>query len=189
MGVRQNRSHTQKHQHSKEHAQLLDSAMARQPCRSTAVLPGLEHVFVYGTLKRGQCRQDCWPKVPRLVRGAWTLGQLVDLGPYPALLEGEDRVWGELWSFDSCDITDVHNALDRVEVTNQPGIPNEYDRIKVLVTLGEDEGDTVIASTYRFSNHQDAAKAKLLQPSEIINGYRYVVWPIRPVASDCHKIS
>ncbi len=142
----------------------------------------LEHVFVYGTLKRGQCRQTCWPKTPRLIRGAWTRGELIDLGPYPALLAGADRVWGELWSFDAEVIHIVHRTLDRIEVTNQPGIPNLYDRVHVTVTLAA--GEELIASTYRFANCDQAARAQPLQPSIRINDQLYVVWPSTSVVSD-----
>ena len=89
---------------------------------------------------------------------------------------------GELWSFAAEDIALVLAVLDQVEVTNQPGVPNEYDRVQVRVTLGD--GNTVIASTYRYSRREDALRAKLLQPTEIIDGYHYVVWPSRPQAVD-----
>ncbi len=135
----------------------------------------LEHVFVYGTLKRGQCRANCWPKTPRSIRDAWTFGKLIDLGPYPALLVGSDRVWGELWSFEAEEIPIVHRALDIIEVTNQPGVPNEYDRVRVLVTLAD--GEQVLASSYRYAGRDQAAQAKHLQPFQTINDQLYVAWP------------
>lgn len=161
--------------------------MGRQPSNFRASLSEFEHVFVYGTLKRGQSRETCWPKPPQLIQDAWTLGKLIDLGPYPALLAGGDRVLGELWSFTREDIAQVFTVLDQVEVTNQPGIPNEYDRVQVRVTLGD--GNSVMASTYRYSSSEDAARARLLQlseiqPTEIVDGHSYVVWPSRSLAVD-----
>lgn len=146
----------------------------------------LQHVFVYGTLKRGQCRQACWPVAPALISQGWVLGQLVDLGPYPALLEGTDRVLGELWSFEAHLIEAVHRILDEIEVYNQPGLPDEYQRVRVAVqlhTAGEQPEmmphaeEPVWADTYRFVGLQSADQARCMPPSLTINGASYVVWP------------
>ena len=140
--------------------------------------PIMGHVFVYGTLKRGQCREHCWPVRPLDVRPAWIRGRLIDLGAYPALLDGDQRVWGEVWSFDQRDLPEVHAALDRVEVTNQPGVPNEYDRVAVTVFLAE--GDASLeASTYRFADQALAARIQPLPASLAVGTQRYVVWPRR----------
>ncbi len=135
----------------------------------------LEHVFVYGTLKRGECREACWPRVAVSIEPAWVLGVLINLGPYPALLVGNERVLGELWSFRPQDIAVVFEQLDRVEGTNQPGLPNEYDRVCVVAT-GQTLGE-VSASTYRYANLQQAAKFTALAASHVIDGQAYVKWP------------
>ncbi len=67
-------------------------------------LESINAVFVYGTLKTGQCRESCWPRKPLEVRRAWTLGALYDTGPYPALFAGEDMVAGQVWIFDADDM-------------------------------------------------------------------------------------
>jgi len=133
------------------------------------------HIFVYGTLKRGQCREKCWPAPPLQICSAWTMGKLIDLGPYPALLDGADRVFGEVWSFDSLDIARVREELDEVEVTNQPGIPNEYDRVPVLVQLFD--GTEVTAECYRYVSRSSAVRRTPMAPSLWIQNHRYVVWP------------
>jgi gamma-glutamylcyclotransferase (GGCT)/AIG2-like uncharacterized protein YtfP len=69
-------------------------------------------VFVYGTLKRGQVRERSWPRQPLAVEPAWTLGRLFDLGPYPGLLAGTDRVLGELWRFAAEDLPETLRVLD-----------------------------------------------------------------------------
>lgn len=46
-------------------------------------------LFVYGTLKRGQCRETMWPRPPVSVRPAFIRGRLYDLGPYPAIWCGD----------------------------------------------------------------------------------------------------
>ncbi len=131
-------------------------------------------VFVYGTLKRGQCREHCWPRHPLRVQPAWTLGELFDLGPYPALLDGQDRVLGELWSFAMDDISAVLTALDRVEGTNQPGSNNEYDRVDVVVNL--EDGSEVVACTYQFADSAAARHHKLLVPQMHSDGSSYARW-------------
>lgn len=135
----------------------------------------LEHIFVYGTLKRGECREGCWPRIAANIRPAWTSGSLVDLGPYPALIAGHDHVRGELWSFHPADVEAVLHRLDQVEVTDQPGLVNEYDRIRVTVTL--DDGQTESAYAYRFSEQQPLPAVRRLTPNMHFNGQAFVVWP------------
>lgn len=144
----------------------------------------LEHVFVYGTLKRGQCREDCWPTTPVSVEVAWTRGRLFDLGPYPGLLVGSDRVLGELWSFKADDMPAVLEVLDRVEGTNQAGESNEYDRVLVAVTRGSHA--EVLASTYRYADSSVAQRLEPVRPStrRSVDGLAYVQWPnASPVAA------
>jgi gamma-glutamylcyclotransferase (GGCT)/AIG2-like uncharacterized protein YtfP len=76
---------------------------------------GVAAVFVYGTLKRGQVRERCWPRKPLDVAPATVGGRLYDLGPYPALASGSDRVTGELWRFAAEDIVATLAALDEIE--------------------------------------------------------------------------
>jgi gamma-glutamylcyclotransferase (GGCT)/AIG2-like uncharacterized protein YtfP len=72
-------------------------------------------IFVYGTLKRGEVRERCWTASPIAVEPATVRGALYDLGPYPALVEGDDTVAGELWQIASADMHATLVALDRVE--------------------------------------------------------------------------
>ncbi len=135
----------------------------------------LEHVFVYGTLKRGQCREYCWPSPPVSVQPAWTLGSLFDLGPYPGLLVGSDRVLGELWSFHTDDMRIVLAVLDRIEGTNQVGEINEYERVRVAVTCWNQA--ELLASTYRYADHSVARQLAPVRPSCCVDGQAYVQWP------------
>lgn len=139
-------------------------------------LQTLKHVFVYGTLKRGQCRERCWPAKPVVIHPAWTFGKLVDLGPYPALLPGTDRVLGELWSLKADDFGQVLKVLDQVEVTNQPGVANEYDRVLIEVALLA-SGRKLVASTYRFADVVSAAKYRTVLAATNFDGQLYAVWP------------
>jgi len=47
-------------------------------------------IFVYGTLMRGQQRESMWTKVPEQILPACARARLYDLGPFPAIVAGED---------------------------------------------------------------------------------------------------
>ncbi len=91
--------------------------------------------FVYGTLCLGQCREKCWPLTPLSVHPAWVEGTLFGREDYPALRPGNQRVGGECWFFAKRDAERVTTVLDEIEVTNQPGHPNLYDRVELRANL------------------------------------------------------
>lgn len=91
----------------------------------------ITQVFVYGTLKRGQCRDSLWPRHPIEVIPAITRGTLYDREDYPAMTEGQDLVVGECWRFNEQDIPPVLETLDAIEGTNQAGAPDLYHRVEV----------------------------------------------------------
>lgn len=72
-------------------------------------------LFVYGTLQRGQCREACWPRPPEKIDMAVGSGRLHDLGLFPALVEGNDRIGGELWHIRPEHIGETLSVLDGVE--------------------------------------------------------------------------
>jgi gamma-glutamylcyclotransferase (GGCT)/AIG2-like uncharacterized protein YtfP len=72
-------------------------------------------IFVYGTLKRGQVREACWPTKPLHVVPAVVCAELYDLGPHPAMIPGSDRIAGELWQFVVEDMAETLAVLDEVE--------------------------------------------------------------------------
>lgn len=134
------------------------------------------HIFVYGTLKRGQCREECWPLPPIGVVAAWTLGAVYDLGPYPAMIAGKARIAGQLWTYSESQIDEVRKMLDCIEVTNQPGYPNEYDRVEIEVNLLD--GSKLLAETYLFSRPAELTKIARLVPSSLVYEHaEYVIWP------------
>ncbi|MCI0359106.1 MAG: gamma-glutamylcyclotransferase [Planctomycetaceae bacterium] len=115
-------------------------------------------IFVYGTLQRGQVRERCWPRTPIAVEPATVRGALFDLGPYPALVEGDDTVAGELWRFALEDMPATLSALDAVE-----GFAGREDDLyrRVIVTCTAATG-VANAWTYRL------ARASLLQSARRI---------------------
>jgi gamma-glutamylcyclotransferase (GGCT)/AIG2-like uncharacterized protein YtfP len=138
------------------------------------------HFFVYGTLKRGQCRERCWPLSPQSVRVAWTYGELYDTGPYPAMFRGTDRVLGELWSFPSIDADIVFEVLDQIEGTNQGTTRNEYDRELVDVFLLEtpvEPHEALLANVYIFARPELIPTFKRVKPSRLIDGRPVSEWP------------
>ena len=122
-------------------------------------------VFVYGTLKRGECRESCWPRAPLRVEAAATKGQLYDLGPYPALCPGAGTVAGEVWTFAPRDMPATRAALDEIE--DHYGEPDDaYTRRVVdcrLAAGGPGEHKTIRAYAYFYSRAtEDLSSARQL---------------------------
>jgi len=116
----------------------------------------VEHlpIFVYGTLQRGECRATLWPCVPTRVETAFTRGRLFDLGPYPALLPGEDLVRGELWHVAKADFPRTTHTLDAIEGYLQPDQPDWYVRKTTDCYPGEPSAadSTTRAWVYYFAS-------------------------------------
>jgi len=126
-------------------------------------------VFVYGTLKRGQSRETCWPRKPTSVESATVRGELYDLGPYPGLIEGGDVVAGELWRFAAEDMQATFETLDEIE-----GIfgreDDEYRRVIVECFLGEQK---FIGWTYHYARRATLTSARRIAP----NRHGICEWP------------
>lgn len=144
----------------------------------------IRQFFVYGTLKRGECRASMWPRVPQAVRPAFVRGALFDLGPYPALWcgdapvddesAGEDPDWdwieGEVWTIAAEDMAETVRRLDQIEETDQPGCTNEYDRILVRAHEGPGSDASTLAFAYQYSTGQrlpDAIRVRGRGPQRI----------------------
>ncbi|MFK7736160.1 MAG: gamma-glutamylcyclotransferase [Pirellulaceae bacterium] len=136
----------------------------------------MEHVFVYGTLKAGQIRERNWPIAPLQICKAWTLGRLYDTGAYPALIDGEDRVAGQLWSFEDSKISQTLQVLDQIEGTNQPGQANDYDRVRRPVWL-IDTGEAIEAQFYLFALLELLPRLDYLSPKLKVGDGHYSIWP------------
>ncbi len=95
----------------------------------------MNQVFVYGTLKRDQCRGQMWPRTPTSIAPGWVRGTLFGRHDYPAMTPGDDRVRGELWRFEMSDMDAVMKVLDQIE-----GCPVLYVRAVVDVFDSDDAG-------------------------------------------------
>lgn len=121
----------------------------------------ITHVFVYGTLKRGQCRERCWPYRPVSVNTATIRAALYNLGPYPAIGPGDALVLGEIWELHPDHIETTLAVLDNVE--GYAGLPgDEYTRRVVTCTLLN--GDEVEAFTYFYADVRQLRRYKAVPP-------------------------
>lgn len=107
-------------------------------------------VFVYGTLKQGECRHPLWPAEPLSIQQAWVHGALYGGPEYPAMTPGNDRVLGELWTLQATDMDTVLRVLDEIEGTNQPGRPDMYRRVEIESWSLDDQPLTT-AYTYHYA--------------------------------------
>lgn len=120
--------------------------------------------FVYGTLRRGECRQRCWPHTPQRVLAATTRGRLLHLGDYPGLIAGDHEIVGELWYFTPTEIESTMAVLDEVEGYNQPLSPNLYVR-DVIDCLTLDHVD-VQAYAYRYARYDPRSSWVEIEPDQ-----------------------
>ncbi|MFO0819092.1 MAG: gamma-glutamylcyclotransferase family protein [Pirellulales bacterium] len=114
----------------------------------------IDAIFVYGTLKRGQVRERCWPRAPVRVVAAVMRGELHDLGPYPALIPGDDRVLGELWFLRAEDVAESLRVLDEVECYGIDDVDLYVRRVVECEELESSERHS--AFVYHLANENDA---------------------------------
>ena len=103
----------------------------------TLARPPLRHVFVYGTLRRGQQRDiQLLQPSPRWVGQGSTSGVLYDLGDYPGMLPGSAieietaRVRGEVYVISA----ELERTLDEIEEV-WPQQSGEYAKRDMWVRL------------------------------------------------------
>ena len=144
-------------------------------------------LFVYGTLKRGECRESMWPRKPICIREGFILARLYDLGSYPAIRVDEsgdpdddllrvdklDWVRGELWSFSRKDVAPTIAILDEIEQTNQHGDCNLYDHVLVRVFDQPNSRRSQLALAYQFSSTLRLDHSRRLGPRD---GEAFVCW-------------
>lgn len=92
------------------------------------------HVFVYGTLRRGDMRDiNRLAPAPRLVGNGTIEGVMYHLGSYPGVVLGQGgEVVGEVYAIEPA----LERVLDEIEEV-QPQQTGEYSKQQVLVTLAE----------------------------------------------------
>lgn len=102
--------------------------------------PSVRHVFVYGTLRRGQERDiNLLSPAPRWMGPAVVQGMLYHLGSYPGLvLGGSHQVWGEVYEI----TLELERVLDEIEEV-WPQQTGEYKKREILVKLHQSHVDPV----------------------------------------------
>lgn len=85
------------------------------------------HVFVYGTLRKGECNHFLLSKAKLVLPHCWTYGILYDTGEgYPCMLpHKQQRVVGEVYAVSDQEL----ECLDELEDYYGPGKDNLYERI------------------------------------------------------------
>lgn len=119
--------------------------------------------FVYGTLKHDSVRASLWPYAPLRIVSAEIRGVLFDLGPYPAVVEGELRIWGERWDFLPEQITNTLALLDRIEGYGQDA-DNLY--VRRVVDCWDEANICVPSFAYFFADRSWAAQHPQVPPNE-----------------------
>jgi len=101
--------------------------------------------FAYGTLKRRESREKCWPCRPIAVIRATTPGALWQIADYPGMkIDDNSRVAGEVWLFRTEQQQLILSVLDEVE-----GYPELFDRTSVICeTL---DGQELAATVYLYN--------------------------------------
>ncbi len=150
----------------------------------------ISSVFVYGTLKRGQCRGAMWPFEPLRVSVVFTQGTLFDRHDYPAMTSGTDNVIGEKWDFRPEQMPRVLEVLDAIEGANRQGEPDLYSRVvvptwKICESVGDEHRLAAEASVQSYTYHYardpaDDGFTRIL-PTQAGEGRvrPFVQWPTR----------
>ena len=102
-------------------------------------------LFTYGTLMRGYGLHRWLGGAATALGAAWTRGQLLDLGRYPGLVDGDGRVRGELYRLHDAELLRV---LDREEGYN-------FERCRAGIGLAD--GRRSRAWIYRYRGPRDGA--------------------------------
>jgi gamma-glutamylcyclotransferase (GGCT)/AIG2-like uncharacterized protein YtfP len=106
--------------------------------------------FVYGTLKRGQLNCSLIEPHARWIERAYTSGRLFDVGLFPALVEGEGTVHGELVHLDAMDVPRLLSLIDRLE-DFRPEDPGGSMYVRRVVEVTTDSNHRVPAYAYFYN--------------------------------------
>ena len=126
-------------------------------------------LFVYGSLKFGEMNHDrIFGGFDIKVTPAWTYGKLYDLGHFPALTDGNNKVYGELIEFDNPEILKRVDYLEGYRGENNSY--NFYDRRETQVFTDKNE---VTAWAYILNKSKIIEFDGELITSGVWSNYRY----------------
>lgn len=107
-------------------------------------------MFVYGTLKQGQLNARLLEPFARTVEPAWTHGVLFDVGEFPALIQGDGAVRGELVRLDPATIPAALALVDRLEEYQADDEPSSM-YLRRIVDVWTDRGEQERAYIYFYN--------------------------------------
>ncbi len=139
---------------SSVNAASASSALSAGPA---AASPASRHVFVYGTLRRGEMNDiNRLSPAPRFIGTSAAHGTLYDLGPYPGLqLGGDALVVGEVYEITA----ELEAVLDEIEEVF-PQQTGEYARRRVTVRVESEEIECLV-----YEIHPTRVAGKAVIPS------------------------
>lgn len=123
----------------------------------------MNHIFVYGTLQRGEERAHHWPHAPLSIVMAEIRAELWHLGTYPAIIAGNDRVVGELWQLRPNEMERTLAVLDEVECYGQEGVDLYVRRAVECLTQ---TGEKIAAYTYYLADEAAARSCQYIGPGK-----------------------
>jgi gamma-glutamylcyclotransferase (GGCT)/AIG2-like uncharacterized protein YtfP len=113
-------------------------------------------VFVYGTLRKGDCRFGVPSFIDIVHAEAYLKGfQLVNLGSFPGIIPGKGIVRGEIHIYSTFDVLDQIEGYDPAESNY-----SLFRREKVMVELPF--GGEVQASTYVFNRELEDRQLRII---------------------------
>ena len=129
----------------------------------------MHRLFVYGSLKFSEMNHDrIFGGFDIKVTPAWTYGKLYDLGYFPALTEGNNKVYGELIEFDDLEILGRVDSLEGYR--GEESEYNFYERREIQVFSDINE---VIAWAYYLKKCKIIESDGELITSGVWSNYRY----------------
>lgn len=106
--------------------------------------------FVYGTLKRGQSNYYLIADAVRDAAIATIGGRLYDVGPFPALVDGGERVYGEVLTIDLEAFPRLLAILDDLEGYD-PADPDGSMYVRRIVTATGADMRELVAYAYYYN--------------------------------------
>lgn len=119
----------------------------------------LKRIFVYGSLRKGHYNYDAYLKdKSEFVSYGYVKGDLYTIEGviYPALIEGEGRVIGEIYEVSE----EVANAIDELESYVEGDPSNEYNR--VVCDIMDEQGNVIdVLPVYMFNLQREGKQGVL----------------------------
>lgn len=121
-------------------------------------------IFVYGTLRKGQVNQHFMDEHAKFVSHGFVKGQLYQIKNhhYPAVLEGDEWVVGEVYEFDPKGLAELDHLEGYISEDNEN---NLYNRIE-LEAFDENKESLGLAHTYVMNTTHPLYDETDLEPIE-----------------------